>query len=182
MTNLDSKPKFEKLTAVKAAYWLSEAWGETIKPNDVRLRGNWMFVRYSNDEDVDCIFVPTGNDLHGEPWSDISHNESPFVIKDKAKIEELTAKLDAEYKAHLIDGCHWTEADWVHMCGGKYFEIRNEDDQWIMWVDQYGDWALPWSDTMDRELKLSDLPAHEPWCDTALLNAVNAQLSKWVKA
>ena len=175
---LNSKPKFEKLTVAKAAYWLSEAWGRTIKPGDVRLRGNWMFVR--NDDDVDCILAPTGNDLHGEPWSGISHDDSPFVEKNKAKIEELTAKLDAEYKAYLIEDCHYTEADWLHMCGGKYFEIRNEDDQWIMWVDQYGDWGLP-SDSMDRELVLGDLPAHEPWCDTALLNAVNAQLSKWMK-
>ena len=57
------------------------------------------------------------------------------------------------------------------------FEIRNEDDQWILWIDQYGDWGLP-NDSMDRELKLSDMPAHEPWCDTALLDAVNAQLSR----
>ena len=40
---LNSKPKFEKLTAVKAAYWLSEAWGETIKPND-------SFVEYPTIE------------------------------------------------------------------------------------------------------------------------------------
>ena len=95
MTNLDSKPKFEKLTAVKAAYWLSEAWGQPIKPNDVRLRGNWMFVR--NDDDVDCVPVPCGDDLHGESWGAIPYNDSPFVQKDKAKIAELTAKLDAEY-------------------------------------------------------------------------------------
>jgi hypothetical protein len=31
-----------------AAYWLSEAWGEDIPQSHIRVRKNWLFVRYPN--------------------------------------------------------------------------------------------------------------------------------------
>ena len=91
------EPKFKNLTVKQAAYWLSEAWGEPIDAKNMRLRGNWMFVRNRIGAEVVCVPVPRGNDLHCEPWTDIKYDASPFVIKDKATIQQMLDKLDADY-------------------------------------------------------------------------------------
>ena len=49
-----------QLDVKTAAYWLSEAWGENIPQSHVRVRKNWLFVRYPNYiDDKQSLFDPT---------------------------------------------------------------------------------------------------------------------------
>ena len=118
-TNSEAKRKFDNPTTKTIAHWLSEAWGDEVKTCNVRLRGNWVFVRNPNfDDEVDALFMPHGGDLHGEPWTGVRMSESPFVVKDKTAIKKLTGALDAEYKVYLI-GCNYTESDWEELLKGE---------------------------------------------------------------
>lgn len=67
-----------KLTVKQAAHWISEAWGRPIGPGRCRLRGNWLFVKDPNENDIDCIHNPKGGDIWGEPWTNIPEKLSPF--------------------------------------------------------------------------------------------------------
>lgn len=118
-TNSEAKRKFDNPTTKTIAHWLGEAWGDEVKTCNVRLRGNWVFVRdpYFDDE-VDALFMPHGGDLHGEPWTGVRMSESPFVVKNKKAIKKLTGALDAEYKAYLIGSCNYTESDWQELLKG----------------------------------------------------------------
>ena len=103
--------KFTKLTAKKAALWVGEAWGRDISPRDVRIRNNWVFIRdHEFPNECDVLFSPHGNDLHGEPWSAVAMERSPFIVKDTDEITALTDKLDAQYKGHLAE-CGYSEEE-----------------------------------------------------------------------
>lgn len=104
------------ITKTKAAYWLSEAWGQKVKAKDVIVRNNWMFVR--GDTDVDCIHTPHG-DLSGEAWDGIKLDKSPFVIKDKIEVRKITNALDKGYKLYLMEHCGYTEEDWIKEKGDE---------------------------------------------------------------
>lgn len=112
--------KFPKLTAKQAAYWLSEAWGREISPREVRVRNSWVFI-FNEDypNEVDTLFSPHGCDLDGECWSEVSFEESPFVVKDKQAIKKLTDKLSKSYREYLIDVCHWEKEDIDDLMGAS---------------------------------------------------------------
>ena len=112
----ENRVKFTRLTAKQAAYWLSEAWGRYVAAKDVRIRNNWVFVRDKDfPDEADVLFWPHGADLHGEPWSGVQMARSPFIEKNTAAINELCAKLDSQYKAHLVEFCGYSEDDWQEL-------------------------------------------------------------------
>ena len=45
---------YTRLTKAEARLWISEAWGRDISINNVKLRGDWLFVR-DPEEDEDEV-------------------------------------------------------------------------------------------------------------------------------
>jgi len=53
-----------KLTVKQAAHWISEAWGRPIGPGRCRLRGNWLFVKDPNENDID-VYITLKAGIYG---------------------------------------------------------------------------------------------------------------------
>jgi len=81
------------MTQADARRWIREAWGTDIPAKDVRLRGDWLFVRV--DDEVECVHAPNSGDIWGEPWDVISLEDSPFVPKNEKAVASSIVKLDA---------------------------------------------------------------------------------------
>ena len=101
----------KKLTRAEARLWISEAWSRDISINNVKLRGDWLFVRESGymwgeEDEVDCIHRPKSGDIWGEPWDGIRLEHSPFRPDNKEAVDITVAKLDtaiAKYYAEMED-------------------------------------------------------------------------------
>ena len=96
----------KKLTRAEARLWISEAWGRHISINNVKLRGDWLFVREPDEDEVDCIYRPMSGDIWAEPWDGIRLEDSPFISGNKEAVDVAVAKLDAEiakYHAEMED-------------------------------------------------------------------------------
>mgnify|MGYP003677278927 FL=1 len=92
----------KQLSRKDAAHWLSEAWGQEIRPAQVRHLGNWLFhhdPEYPND--VDCIHAPKSGDIWAETWDVINFSDSPFAEKDKSKLANTITKLDNEIGKYI---------------------------------------------------------------------------------
>jgi len=83
----------DRMTQADARRWIREAWGTDIPAKDVRLRGDWLFVRV--DDEVECVHAPNSGDIWGEPWDVISLEDSPFVPKNEKAVVDSIVKLDA---------------------------------------------------------------------------------------
>jgi len=90
-----------KMTAKKAAYWISEAWGRDVPPSHCRIRGNWLFVWDKVCDEVECIPDPNSGDLWGEPWDSITRDKSPF--NPNVDVSALLSSLDVSYLKYLED-------------------------------------------------------------------------------
>ena len=97
---------YKRLTKAEARLWISEAWGRDISINNVKLRGDWLFVREPDEDEVDCIYRPMSGDIWAEPWDGIRLEDSPFISGNKEAVDVAVAKLDAEiakYHAEMED-------------------------------------------------------------------------------
>ena len=94
---------YKRLTKAEARLWISEAWGMPISINNVRLRGDWLFVRQPDDDEIDCIYRPMNGDISGEPWDSIRLEDSPFLPRNKEAVETAVAKLDAGFAAYMAE-------------------------------------------------------------------------------
>ena len=97
---------YTRLTKAQARLWISEAWGRDISINNVKLRGDWLFVRESGymwgeEDEVDCIYRPKSGDLSGETWDSIRLADSPFVPRNDEAVAIAVAKLDAAMADYL---------------------------------------------------------------------------------
>ena len=88
---------YTRLTKAEARLWISEAWGRDISINNVKLRGDWLFVRdpEEDEDEVECIYRPKSGDLSGEPWDMVRLADSPFVPHNDEAVAIAVAKLDA---------------------------------------------------------------------------------------
>ena len=103
----------KKLTKAQAQLWLSEAWGRSISIKNIKLRGDWLFVRDIDEishyaDEVDCIHRPMSGDIYAEPYDCIRLEDSPFVPNNKEAVDIAIAKLDidvAKYYAAMKREC-----------------------------------------------------------------------------
>ena len=94
---------YKRLTKAEAQLWISEAWGRDISINNVKLRGDWLFIREPEwPDEVECIHMPT-RDISGEPWDGIRLEDSPFIPHNKEAVDVAVAKLDAEIAKYLAE-------------------------------------------------------------------------------
>lgn len=89
---------YKRMTQADARRWICEAWGRAIPVSDVKLRGEWLFVRV--DDEVECVHMPNSGDLWGEPWDVINLEDSPFVPKNKTAVDAAIVKLDASIASY----------------------------------------------------------------------------------
>ena len=95
---------YKRLTKAAARLWISEAWGRHISINNVKLRGDWLFIREPEwPDEVECIHMPKSGDIWGEPWDGIRLEDSPFVPHNKEAVDIAVAKLDAEIAKYLAE-------------------------------------------------------------------------------
>jgi len=94
---------YKRLTKAEARLWISEVWGTPISINNVRLRGDWLFVRHPDAGEIDCIYRPMSGDISGEPWDSIRLEDSPFLPRNKEAVETAVAKLDAGFAAYMAE-------------------------------------------------------------------------------
>ena len=98
---------YKRLTRAEARLWISEAWGRSISIKNVKLRGDWLFIREPEwPDEVDCIHMPKSGDIWAEPWDGIRLEDSPFTPRNKEAVNIAIAKLDtaiAEYYAKRED-------------------------------------------------------------------------------
>ena len=94
---------YTRLTKAQARLWISEAWGRDISINNVKLRGDWLFVRdpEEDEDEVECIYRPKSGDLSGEPWDMVRLADSPFVPRNDEAVAIAVAKLDAAMDDYL---------------------------------------------------------------------------------
>ena len=98
----------KKLTKAQAQLWLSEAWGRSIRSSNIRLRGDWLFVRDMDafpdyPDEVDCIHMPMSGDIYAEPYDTIRLADSPFVPNNKEAVDIAIAKLDIDVAKYYAD-------------------------------------------------------------------------------
>ena len=92
----------DRMTQADARRWICEAWGRDIPEKDVRLRGDWLFVRV--DDEVECVHAPNSGDIWGEPWDVIGLEDSPFVPKNETAVAASIVKLDAAIAEYQKEG------------------------------------------------------------------------------
>jgi hypothetical protein len=96
---------YKRLTRAEAQLWISEAWGRSISIKNVKLRGDWLFIREPEwPDEVDCIHMPKSGDIWAEPWDGIRLEDSPFTPRNKEAVDIAIAKLDtaiAKYYAEM---------------------------------------------------------------------------------
>ena len=94
---------YTRLTKAEARLWISEAWGRDISINNVKLRGDWLFVRdpEEDEDEVECIYRPKSGDMWGEPWDMVRLADSPFVAHNDEAVAIAVAKLDAAMDDYL---------------------------------------------------------------------------------
>jgi hypothetical protein len=100
---------YTRLTKAEARLWISEAWSRDISINNVKLRGDWLFVRESGymwgeEDEVECIYRPKSGDLSGETWDSIRLADSPFIPHNDEAVAIAVAKLDA---AMAVERAQW---------------------------------------------------------------------------
>ena len=97
---------YTRLTKAQARLWISEAWGRDISINNVKLRGDWLFVRdpEEDEDEVECIYRPKSGDMWGEPWDMVRLADSPFVAHNDEAVAIAVAKLDA---AMAVERAQW---------------------------------------------------------------------------
>ena len=98
----------KKLTKAQAQLWLSEAWGRSISIKNIKLRGDWLFVRDIDEishyaDEVDCIHRPMSGDIYAEPYDTIRLADSPFVPNNKEAVDIAIAKLDIDVAKYYAD-------------------------------------------------------------------------------
>ena len=98
----------KKLTKAQAQLWLSEAWGRSISIKNIKLRGDWLFVRDIDEishyaDEVDCIHRPMSGDIYAEPYDCIRLEDSPFVPNNKEAVDIAIAKLDIDVAKYYAD-------------------------------------------------------------------------------
>ena len=124
MVNTTHKFKLDEKKRV--ALWMSEAHGTWYEPEEIKIRHGWIFCGsnedYPDKDEIECIFLPHGNDIYGEPWGAVSLKYSPFVEKDNTKIREMCSDLTSGYKEHLLE-CGYTEKDWEDLIKPYAHEI-----------------------------------------------------------
>ena len=90
------------------ALCLGERIGEFVSPNQIRLKGDWLFYKapYLENE-VDCYFAKHAKYDSGvlsmEPWDSVKLKDSPFVPNNDEKVTQSLEKLDRAYQKHLFD-------------------------------------------------------------------------------
>ena len=97
---------YKRLTKAEARLWVSEAWGRHISINNVKLRGDWLFVREPDEDEVDCIHMPKSGDIYAEIYDSIPVENSPFVPRNKEAVDIAIAELDtniAKYYAEYAE-------------------------------------------------------------------------------
>ena len=87
---------------------LAIAFGERtsqfVSPNELRVRGNWVFHRdpdYPNE--AVCYAKEDGDCICWEPYTDVPLDKSPFKPHNEAVVIETLKELDEEYKEHCKD-------------------------------------------------------------------------------
>ncbi len=96
---------------------LGESWGiEPIKARDLKLVGNWLFVRqweefsYHDAEgkwisgrrpDYSVVRWDVAGDLWSEPWDDVPDIVNPFLQEHKMVTEAYCAGMDQTYSEYL---------------------------------------------------------------------------------
>ena len=98
----------KKITKAQAQLWLSEAWGRSISIKNIKLRGDWLFVRDIDEishyaDEVDCIHRPMSGDIYAEPYDCIRLEDSPFVPNNKEAVDIAIAKQDIDVAKYYAD-------------------------------------------------------------------------------
>jgi hypothetical protein len=81
------------LSRKTASFLFLKARGKGVWAINIRLRGDWMFIKTRDDFEVECIYQPFRNSL-GESWGTIPWEKSPFVEKNKKRIAQLIDDLN----------------------------------------------------------------------------------------
>jgi len=68
-----------QLDVKTAAFWLSEAWGEDIPQSHVRMRKNWLFVRYPN-------YIDDKQSLNDPTWDGYGYRQIRKGWEDEVDI------------------------------------------------------------------------------------------------
>lgn len=95
---------------------LGESWGvEPIPARDLRLVGNWLFVRQFDEisyhdstgkyvvetrPDYSVVRWDIFGDLWCEPWDDVLDVVNPFLQSDKAVVEAFCKGMDSSYNEY----------------------------------------------------------------------------------
>jgi len=104
-----SKTNRSKHTKADIALCLGERIGEFIEPNQIRIRGNWLFynAEYLDGKEVDCYFAKNARYDSGclcmEPWDSVKFEDSPFIPKNDEKVKKALEQLDKGYSEYLKD-------------------------------------------------------------------------------
>ena len=107
----------KKITKAQAQLWISEAWGRSISLKDVKLRGDWLFIREPEwPDEVDCIHMPMSGDIYAEPYDTIRLADSPFAPNNKEAVDIAIAKLDIDVAKYYAETAELppflTEEEW----------------------------------------------------------------------
>jgi hypothetical protein len=116
--------KLSKLTRKHASFLFLKARRKGVWAKNVRLRGDWMFIKARDDLrliEIECIYQPFCNSL-GESWGTIPWEKSPFVEKNKKKIAQLIDNLNklakvGQYKVINDDKAIQDSDSWKQIFG-----------------------------------------------------------------
>ncbi len=84
-----------------------ERTSQDVSPNQLRVKGNWVFYRdpyYPNE--AACYARSDGDCICWEPWSDVPIDQSPFKPHNEEVVSKTLEKLDKEYSAYLKEIGH----------------------------------------------------------------------------
>ena len=84
------------------ALCFGERTGLFVEPKEIRVRGNWLFYRSPDYDEIDCYRAAHARYDSGvlcmEPWDDCTLEESPFIPNNNDKVSKTLERLDKSYQ------------------------------------------------------------------------------------